>query len=478
MTSIKVVFTAFFRSWTRGQIVLVFLFLLINAFVLYNAIFHPPYAAYDSVGHLQNIRIMSEFRLPGPEESWEFFSPPLPYLLPAFARSWKIFSFWDVAKFAQVLNVFWSIGLTFYLIRICQLIRPGDDRFAIWTFSFLGILPVYYKTFAFIRGEPLFAFLVVLVVYQVLSILQRGVCSGREVLVLGITMGLMILCRHWGLLLIFALFVFALVITIGKRKVFFLKVILMSSLLALASGGWFYAHLYKKHGSFIAFNAIPAPDFAFSNQTGAFYHDLNVRKLFTDPVRSSFTNSFFPKFYSELWGDYECYFLVYGWDLKNKNHIWGFDLEEALKSDPPSAQLMTNRYEINSYLGMANLVDLVPTAILVAGIFLGFLYVTRFFKANSAGIDTSAFSCLFLIIVLSCIVYMGFLIMYPNHAKGDTIKATYLLHIYPLLAILCAELMQKLRALSFSVYASIVALFLIAAAFNFPLFMTRYAFFR
>jgi hypothetical protein len=50
-----------------------------------------------------------------------------------------------------------------------------------------------------------------------------------------------------------------------------------------------------------------------------------------------------------------------------------------------------------------------------------------------------------LVIAGSLLGYGWFLIRFPNLGKGDTIKATYLLHIFSLLAILTADYLRQIR---------------------------------
>jgi hypothetical protein len=78
------------------------------------------------------------------------------------------------AKAAQLWNVLYSVLLTFFLLRTCDLLRPGDGRFQRAAPLLLGLLPVYYKSFAFVRGEPLLCLLAVLAVYQALPVFAHN----------------------------------------------------------------------------------------------------------------------------------------------------------------------------------------------------------------------------------------------------------------------------------------------------------------
>jgi hypothetical protein len=79
-----------------------------------------------------------------------------------------------------------------------------------------------------------------------------------------------------------------------------------------------------------------------------------------------------------------------------------------------------------------------------------------------------------MVIGLSIIGYAGFLLRYPNPHKGDTIKASYLLHIFPLVAVLGGEFLQSLRRKSPHGYLGLMILWSISLLHNAPVFLTRY----
>ncbi len=153
------VFLKPFRSENGFNVGLILIFLLINGIVFTNACLHDPRIGYDSTEHLRYIEAFSELRLVRPEDSFEFFSPPLPYVFPALLVSLTGMKVFWAAKMSQYLNFFLSVGSTWYLIKVCHLINP-KSTLKLGALVFLGILPVYYKTFAFIRGEPYVVFFV------------------------------------------------------------------------------------------------------------------------------------------------------------------------------------------------------------------------------------------------------------------------------------------------------------------------------
>ena len=125
-----------FRAEGRIQPVLVVVFCLINGVVFLNAVLHPPTIGYDAHDHLRYVTTLAEGRLVTPADSAEFFSPPLPYLFPAALMRVASLSIEQAAKAAQLLNVLVSIGLTLFLLRICELIDPGKSPLKLGTLSF------------------------------------------------------------------------------------------------------------------------------------------------------------------------------------------------------------------------------------------------------------------------------------------------------------------------------------------------------
>jgi hypothetical protein len=112
----------------------------------------------------------------------------------------------------------------------------------------------------------------------------------------------------------------------------------------------------------------------------------------------------------------------------------GYVLDTVPDRERLAATFQTNRFEINRLLGRVNLVGLLPTAVFLGGLVVaaGALWRTRDGRA-----------LLLLAALLSLLGYLWFLVGYPNLGKGDTIKATYLLHVFPILAILGGDFLRR-----------------------------------
>jgi hypothetical protein len=409
--------------WPRERAVGALL-VAINLLVLANALLHDPRVGYDSGNHLANAIAMSQGKLPTPEDSPEFFSPPLPNLVPAMLSVSgnnlpRIYKLGIGAKTGQLINVLLSVGLTLLLVMICELIRPGRTSLKIGTLLLLGIMPVYYKTFSQYRPEPWVIFLFALAAYIALKTLVVAPTTRRSLL-LGVILGLLVLTRQWGF------FIFPGVMLLGLariRKDGWLPVLKRMALILSVSflvGGWFYIHLQIRYGTVLAFNRDPAASFSLANQSTDFYLNPALDQLFSEPTRPNFPNQVIPVFYSEIWGDYWCYFLA--------------------QRDNPAP--------MNRFLGRMNLAGLLPTALLLAGLVLGVssLWQALVWAARNREPTTLAHAApafFFLIAIVSWLGYMWFLIKYPV-ARGDTIKATYLLYVFPFICVLSAELLDRI----------------------------------
>jgi hypothetical protein len=427
-----------FRSQGRAHGGLVLAFCALNGIVVANASLHDPTVGYDAVQHLKYAFTLAEGRLPSPADTAEFFSPPLPYLVPASLTS--SLGWWRAAKCAQFANVLLSLGLTFLLLKLCDHLAPDDPSLKLGALLVLGLFPVYFKSFAFIRGEPYVAFFYVLAAYEALEVFSKG----RNVAGLGVSLGLLILSRQWGFLILPPLLIFALVLVLRRevRPAFLVKALGSSLALAALLGGLFYARSLRNYGALTAFNRKESSRFALSNEPRSFYLGLGLDKLFTDPVRPSFANELIPIFYSEVWGDYWGYFLVYARDERNR-YLSGKALEDVLAASKAPAGVDTNRHRISAYLGRVNAASLLTTVLALGGLAFGVKELVLFcLRRRSFSPERAAFSLFTLIILASLCGYLAFLVRYPELERGDTIKATYMLHVFPFVCLLASRALQ------------------------------------
>lgn len=460
----------------RISLPLLGLFLSINGLVLINALRHDPAVGYDANYHLAYIETLAQGRLPAPEESKEYFSPPLPYVFPALLMAWGRVGVWGAAKGAQLLNVGLSIGLTYGVLRTCDLIRPGNIGFKAIALVFLGIVPTYYKAFAFVRGEPFVALWTVLAVYQVIRIYVQGARALWRVLILGVWMGLLILSRQWGILVLPALGLFVGLLVLRQRVQarWYLASLVASLVVALIVGGWFFLGLRARYGTMTAFNRTPMDHFSFRNQPASFYFGLGDGKLFTAPVRSSFPNQLLPILYADLWGDYWGYFTIYARDLNTGLYMAVAALGGIHTAAEVPVWVDTNRFTFQGYLGRVNLVSLFPSLWIAAGLVGGAVNLWRLIRRPGVRPQGAALALFVLMVATTMAGYFWFLIMYPSLDKGNTIKAVFLLHLFPYTGLMAADLLQDVQRRSAAAYRVVLIALALVWAHNLPAMISRY----
>lgn len=466
-----------FRSRRGIDIGLVIVFLLINGLVFVNACLHDPRIGYDAVGHLRYIQTLSKLQLVTPQDSHEFFSPPLPYAIPSLFMTFTGMKLFWAAKLAQFMNVFLSIGLTFYLIKACDLL-DSQSSLKLGALLFLGILPVYYKTFAFIRGEPYVVFFTVIILYYTLLMYIRKQFTAANNTILGVSMGLCALSRQWGILLfpsVFLLFGFQW-IRLPRLRYSITKTFCLCLAFIIVISGWFYISLHSRYGSLTAFNKKPAAQFSFSNQPLEFYVGVSSELLFSKPVRPSFPNQFLPIFYSEVWGDYWGYFTVYGRDIRTSKFLSGSSVNRIFSKGSCPFWLDTNYETIGAYLGRVNLVSIFPSVLALISLVMVVMGIVQSRSDNTLITGRREIYTFLLVAIGTTIVgYFWFLLMYPDIGEGDTIKATYVLQVFPFMAIMVGIFLRRVEERSPFLYRLILGGLCFSLIHNIFAMLTHYS---
>jgi len=437
---------------------LILIFIIINCIVFLNASLHDPLIGYDASSHFKYIETLSQMQLVRPEDSAEFFSPPLPYVFPAMLISITGMSVNWAAKMSQYLNFFLSLGSTWYLIKICHLINP-KSTLKLGTLVFIGMLPVYYKTFAYIRGEPYVVFFALGMVYYTSLIIIKKQYTLANGVVLGVFMGLCALSRQWGFFLFPAIFLFFIYkwLRLPQLRKSIAKILCLCLVFIIAISGWFYISLQQRYGSITAFNREVRPQYAFNNQPWKFYFGVSPEVLFRNPIRPNFPNQFLPIFYSEMWGDYWGYFSIYGIDTRKPVFLDTYKVIQAFSVGHQPDWLETNYETFGAYLGRVNAISIFPTLLIpVSLIFTVNVILRRSFNGSYSVQQKELYSFILLSICTICAGYLGFLIMYPNLAHGDNIKAAYLLHVFPLIAILVGVFLEYVNKKSKYIFRAII----------------------
>jgi len=445
----------------------------INLLVLANSVLHDPEIGYDGSEHLKYIQALP-YRLPDDKDTREFFSPPLPYILPSLVDKacHRLSGTSEVAgtiddclraagKSAQLINFILSLGATFLLIRIGEIVRPGDRFFKVSSLALLGVMTVYYKTFSQVRGEPYLLFFSIWAIYLFAKLIYtRERASWRTGVLPGAALGAMMLSRQWGVMLapaLAGLWVLVWVFEKNNRQQL-TKSLTACAVIAFLVSGWFYFSLYARYGTFLAFNRAPMA-FSFANQPTSFYRNTGLKGLllFKSPVRGTFDNQLFPIFYSDTWGDYWGHFVF----IQDRSYLGELGYG--------------NRDQIAPYLGRVNAVSLYPSLIFLTGMALGGFSLRGFLRGDAQEKSRSLFNIfLFLFVMVSFLLFFYFLIVYPIPDQGDTIKAAYLLHALVVLPLLGAEFLERVRVRYPRVYSGGLALLGLVFLHNLPAMITRY----
>ena len=468
-----------FRSGKRYNIALIVIFTLMNGLVLINCRLHAPWVGYDASAHLSYIKALSGFHLVTPADSREFFSPPLPYFLPAlfYVLTGKLIL---AAKFAQLLNFFASVGLTWFLLRSCSLLS-SRSILKTGTLAFLAILPVYYKTFSFIRGEPYVALFAMIIFYLSILILIRKHFKFRFIFFLGCAMGGAALSRQWGLLLILVVILFGLwqMILYRNLRNQIMKALSLVLLISFIISGWFYCYLKYQYGSFTAFNGKPAVSFSFHNQPSSFYFGSGDGKFFTDPSYPAFSNQFFPVFHSEVWGDYWQVFINYGKETNVTRFVNGYDLHPIYIHGKKLPWIESAFFKGQNYLGRVNLISLFPAGLAMAALLFSLVQSLRL--GNQGLLRNRRKEMLRLILLFIIITFCGyfwFLIMYASPVNGNTIKASYVLQVFPFIALLVGNFLDAVKNRTRYGYQLLITGLLLVFIHNFFALITHYWFLR
>ena len=457
------------EGWLKRERLLPLLALVvIQVVLLFDVSLHDPRIGYDAASHLKYAAVLAHGRLPNPSDTYEFFSPPLPYTVAALANAAGFELQGLAGKAGQFANLLYSIGVCIFILKICNLLSPGSYELQFWSLALLAFIPAYYKSFSMVRGEPLLCLFAMASVYYAMRAYDLASRRRWDFVVLGVLLGLAVLCRQWGFFIFPALALYAVVLPAPNllARMLNLRPLVLSFAIAAIVGGWFYVGLHQRFGKVTAFNEA-APQWSLANEPARFYLGLGLDSVFTDPIRSRFANEFIPTFYSEFWGDYECYFVVYATSPESGDYISGLELVHRLRRDRFADFFYTNRFTIAPWLGLAQAGAIVPSMLFFAGFLMAMTALI------GRGLATCADGLLALVILTSMIGFLWFLIGFPA-GNGNTIKATYMLQIIPLVAILGARMLLNLRDRSPGLYKIFLGLLPLSAMLLAPFLFTRY----
>lgn len=448
-----------FESLTFGIVSISILYVLI-----YNLLHYDPIQGYDGDAHhayvqnFLNLYIPGRLNQPSSNLTYEFFSPPFPYLFPAFVNEIckSYFSFENIYETCQkiygFLNIifqsFMYLALLYMYMKIVKLFKGTDKKIYLSVLLVLGLFTANYRTIAMIRAETYILLLNSFLLYRFLLLLKKSfVYNKLDIFYFGFIIGLLALSRQWAFLLFPAYFLLYFFIKKEHRLKYF-KFLTYTFLIGFLISSWFYINLFVEYGSFTKFNQEPIP-FRFNNQPLSFYLPIGneVSMVFTKPIRPYFKNQFLPILYSDLWGDYWGYFT-----FTSRNLEFG-----------------RNQMIIGDYLARVNILSIFPTIMLIIGFKNSF--TSRKVKEK---IFTDYFNLYLVMATLVTIFgYLWFLISFPQ-AEGDTNKATYIIHLFHLLGLMTVLKLEDIKNKNYRYYSATIMVLLIIFLHNLSAMMSHF----
>lgn len=434
-----------FRTKGPVDLPMALLIALVAGLLVMNALLHDPYSGYDANDHVRYVQALAaNWQLPGRSVTGQYYAPPLPYVLPAMLTSLHV-GLWKALKVAQLFNAVVALALLFYGLKICEFISPQSTRTKLVFLIMLGMLPVFYRSFALIRGEPYLAFLAVYITYRSLLIFVRREFTPTNIAALGIGLGLAILTRQWAFFLFPPIFLFAVLMNF-RRPASLLHAAGIATgifLIAFLVGGWFYLLLLRHYGTLMAFDRLPQP-LSTERIAANFRMDVSALNVFWDPVRPTLAGSLIPISYADTWGDYWGAFLVYARDTRTGQFEDGIIFQNVISAAQFPEVLVTNRFTIKRYLGAANLFAILPSAIFLGAFLYGFAQIVAVAQLRATTDAQRAASLLGLECAVAICGYGWFLLRYQTAGQaGDLAKSTYALLVFPLLALLGAIVVDR-----------------------------------
>lgn len=449
-----------YKSKSNFHDIFVFIFISSIIFILIYNIFHySPILGYDGEAHFSYVNYVArylpyEFRLPSSEETREFFSPPLGYIVPAISQvvcrnliNSSNFLLDCQPIFGITTQIFQSVLYiaTIYTNLITLKIITNSDRLVNLPYILLvSLLAVNYRTISMIRGEPYILFFLSLFLLGISKAEKENFSINiKKIVFLGVSIGLLALSRQWSFLLFIPILFIAFFEKLENKFQHFKFWIISSSIGALISS-WFYIGLYLNYGSFTTFN-ISRPRFSFFNQPVEFYIPNldHIRYLFTKPIRPYLENQFITTLYADTWGDYWGYFTFTSRFL----------------------QIGRNQLEIGDYFARVNILSLVTT-----GIICFFCYKTY---KNFKNLYIIRYT--FLAMLSSILGFIFWIISFPV-PDGDTIKSSYIIQFFNLAIFFASVSFYKLQFINKRLYIFLLSVLTFIFIHNFQTYLSHFPF--
>jgi len=158
------------------------------------------HAGFDGPDHLEYIRLVGDQgSLPLATDGPAMYHPPLFYVVAAGLRAIAGEQPGTLVRLLPFLSGLFQVAVAFLLARR---LFPEDRRVAALAIGVAGLLPVNLYMSSYLSNEPLHAALSALALYWTVDLLLVAGWPGRRLLCLGVTLGLVLLTKVTGLLLL------------------------------------------------------------------------------------------------------------------------------------------------------------------------------------------------------------------------------------------------------------------------------------
>ena len=365
--------------------------------VLWNAVAYPSGNGYDAASHREYADYLVQHRrLPLLPNTPEYYSPPLYYLIAGLADAvGRGVGLGDPWRLAQLLNAPAVAGTVLLVAAIARLLWPERRWLAPVAAAFVVLSPVLTRTASMFHPEPTDLFFSALCGYLALRMLVRRRYGLRAAAGLGLALGAGEMVRQ------FALYTLSVVVAgwllaawqrPEERRALLRALAVALAACVVVAGPW-YGYRAVHYGNALFDRPSPSAKPFFERRPASFYLDPGLPDLFTRPYRPNMADLAWPQTYADIWGDW---YGVFAWS------------SQAGKPSPA----------INRWLGVQDVVGIVPTVLALAG----WLWLLGTAVRRRAG----PLLVVALLPLAGLAGYFYFAIGYPT-PDGDVLKPTFML---------------------------------------------------
>jgi 4-amino-4-deoxy-L-arabinose transferase-like glycosyltransferase len=314
-------------------------------------------------------------------------------LVASAGTEWRIGQAISVAATGAILVLAWLLGREAW---------PGETGRPLAVAALAAGMPVLSRLGSMFHPESLFAALALAAVLVTVRAARRE-WPLQHAVGLGLLLGLGALTRQTTGIVVVSLAV-AVAVAARRRALTFGAVV--AGVLLLVAGPW-WLHQYDRYGNPIQSNLEREDYLLAEGQPRSFYVSLPARDLVVHPFRPAFENELLPMIHADVWGDW----------FGGQHDFW---------EDPGRAE----RFFVStqSVLGL-------PASVLAVGALFAFgVPALRRLLRGVASHPDFVFATALLLAALSWIAFVVTLVRYPQEG-GDPIKASYMLYLAPLFAL-------------------------------------------